>query len=274
MPFSETLYDVRDHVATVTLNRPGQLNAWTSTMEQEVTLAVRAASADGRVRVIVLTGAGRGFCSGADMGLLEGLLESRHEFSSARSVAADEPGEGARMDFEKKFTWMLAVPKPIIAAINGPAVGLGFVIPLYCDLRIASEAAIFATIFSRRGLVAEYGVAWMLPRLVGLANTVDLLFTSRKVDAAEALRLGLVQRVLPEAGFAEAVESFAAELASSVSPRSLAVIKRQTYEAQFQTLAESMDMAVEEMARSFESQDFREGVAHFIEKREPAFTGR
>ncbi len=273
MPFSETLYAVRDHVATVTLNRPDQLNAWTPTMEHEVAQAVRTASVDESVRIIVLTGAGRGFCSGADMSLLEGLLESRQEFSSGRP-AAEEPGEGARIDFEKKFTWMLAVPKPVIAAVNGPAAGLGFVIPLYCDLRIASEAASFSTIFSKRGLIAEYGVAWMLPRLVGLANTVDLLFTSRKVDAAEALRLGLVQRVLPEAGFAGAVQDFAAELASTVSPRSLAVMKRQTYEAQFQTLAESMDMAVEEMSRSFESQDFREGVAHFLEKRSPVFTGK
>jgi enoyl-CoA hydratase/carnithine racemase len=166
------------------------------------------------------------------------------------------------------------VGKPVIAAINGPVVGLGLVIALYCDLRLASDAARFGTAFAQRGLIAEYGMAWMLPRLVGHANALDLLFSARMIDAAEALRLGLVNQVFPRETFPERVQSYAAELASSVSPRSLGVIKRQVYDAMFQTLAESFEQSEQEMLASLHSEDFKEGVAHFIQKRAPAFTGR
>ncbi|MBI1786057.1 MAG: enoyl-CoA hydratase [Acidobacteria bacterium] len=271
MPYQEILYQAGRGVATITLNRPDRLNAWTARMEQESSEAFRAAADDEAVRVIVLTGAGRGFCAGADMSLLKGVMAE----VPGGGLTADVPLDPEiRRDYHRKHAWLLTLDKPIVAAINGPAVGLGFVIPLYCDLRIASSSASFCTIFSKRGLVAEYGMSWMLPRLVGVANTVDLLFTSRKVDAAEALRMGLVHRVLPEAEFSDGVRAFAEELASGVSPRSLRVMKRQIYEAQFQTLGEAVDLAFEEMARSFSSEDFREGVAHFLEKRAPAFTGR
>ncbi len=271
MPYQQILYGVSERVATVTLHRPDRLNAWTAQMEQEVNDAVRQAAADDGVRAILLTGAGRGFCAGADMSLLSGLAGSGDPWAATVDVPL---GDGIRRDFQKKYVWLLSVPKPILAAINGPAVGLGFVIPLYCDLRIASEAASFATIFSKRGLVAEYGLAWMLPRLVGLGNALDLLFTSRRIDAREALRLGLVQRVLPEEGFLEAAQGLARELAAGVSPRSLRIMKRQIYEAQFQGLGEAVDLAFEETLGCFATEDFREGVAHYLEKRAPAFTGR
>lgn len=192
-----------------------------------------------------------------------------------RRITGDLPVENGVPDqFRKKYAWLLSVPKPIVAAINGASVGLGFVIPLYCDIRIASSAARFSAIFSRRGLIAEYGVAWILPRLVGLPAAIDLLFSSRMIDAAEAHRIGLVTRVLPEEGFAEAAQAFAKELAQSVSPRSLRIMKKQIWEAQFQSLAESFDAAVVEMVASLQCEDFKEGVAHFLEKRAPAFTGR
>ena len=166
------------------------------------------------------------------------------------------------------------MPKPIIAAINGPAVGLGFIIPLYCDFRIASEKARFSVIFSKRGLVAEYGLAWILPRLVGLGNAIELMYTSKMIESQEALRIGLVSRVLPEENFLPAVEEFARELATTVSPRSLRVIKRQVYTGLLQSLGEAFDLATEEMKGSFGTEDFQEGVAHFLEKRAAAFTGR
>ena len=162
----------------------------------------------------------------------------------------------------------------MIAAINGPVVGLGLVITLYCDLRLASDAARFSTAFARRGLVAEYGMAWMLPRIVGIANALDLLFSARTIDAAEALGMGLVNRILPQEGFLEKVHEYARELASTVSPRSFRIIKRQVYEAMFQPLSEAFDVSVNEMMASFKTEDFKEGVAHFVEKRPPAFTGR
>jgi enoyl-CoA hydratase/carnithine racemase len=151
---------------------------------------------------------------------------------------------------------------------------LGLVIALYCDIRLASDAARFGTAFAQRGLIAEYGMAWMLPRLVGHANALDLLFSARMIDAAEALRMGLVNQVFPRETFLENVQKCATDLASSVSPRSLRVIKRQVYDAMFQTLAESFESSEQEMLASLQSEDFREGVAHFIEKRAPVFTGK
>jgi enoyl-CoA hydratase/carnithine racemase len=276
MPNQETLYSVAERVATITLNRPDKLNAWTAIMEGEVRAAMAEAEHDENVRVIVLTGAGRGFCSGADMSLLSTVAEKG--LDEARRAQAMQPpsriGEGARADFQKKYSYFPALTKPVIAAINGPAVGLGLVIALYCDIRLASDVARFGTAFARRGLIAEYGIAWMLPRLVGHANALELLFSARMIDAAEAMRMGLVNQVYPQESFLDQVRKFAADLASNVSPRSLRVIKRQVYEAMFQTLAESFETSEREMVASLECEDFKEGVAHFVEKRAPVFTGR
>jgi enoyl-CoA hydratase/carnithine racemase len=187
--------------------------------------------------------------------------------------ASDGDREGVRLDFQKKYSYFPAITKPVIAAIQGPVVGLGLVIALYCDLRFASDAARFGTAFARRGLIAEYGMAWMLPRLVGHANALDLLLSARMIDAAEALRMGLVNQVFPQDVFLEKVKECARELASNVSPRSLRVIKRQVYEAMFQTLAEAFEASEGEMVASLQCEDFKEGVAHFLEKRAPSFTG-
>ncbi len=275
MPNQETLYNVADRVATITLNRPDKLNAWTAVMESEVRAAIGEAERDEKVRVIVLTGAGRGFCAGADISLLS-TVATKGLDSALRAQAlksADAIGEGVRADFQKKYSYFPAVTKPVIAAINGPIVGLGLVIALYCDLRFASDAARFGTAFARRGLIAEYGMAWMLPRLVGHANALDLLFSARMIDAAEALRMGLVNQVFPQDAFHAKVREYAVDLASNVSPRSLRVIKRQVYGAMFLTLAESFEISEQEMLASLRCEDFKEGVAHFVEKRAPIFTG-
>jgi enoyl-CoA hydratase/carnithine racemase len=275
MPNQETLYQVADRVATITLNRPDKLNAWTAIMEQEVRSAVEEAERDDNVRVIVLTGAGRGFCAGADMSLLSGVAtRGVDEATKERALQAGARREGVRADYQKKYSYFLGVGKPVIAAINGPVVGLGLVIALYCDLRWASETARFSTTFARRGLIAEYGMAWMLPRIVGVPNALDLLFSARTIDAAEALRMGLANQVFPQDVFADKVREQARELASSVSPRSLRVIKRQVYDATFQTLAEAFEVSEREMLASLQSEDFKEGVAHFLQKRAAAFTGR
>jgi enoyl-CoA hydratase/carnithine racemase len=281
MPTQETLYNVANRVATITLNRPDKLNAWTALMESEVRSHMENAEQDDEVRVIVLTGAGRGFCAGADMSLLSAVaergLDSRDLDDRCREQVLRDGAnrrEGAAPDFQKKHSYFPAIGKPVIAAINGPVVGLGLVITLYCDLRLASDASRFSTTFARRGLIAEYGMAWMLPRIIGIANAIDLLFSARTIDAAEALRMGLVNRVFPQETFLEKAQKSAQELASTVSPRSLRIIKRQVYEAMSQPLGEAFDISVREMMACFRTEDFKEGVAHFVEKRPPAFTGK
>lgn len=275
MSNAETTYLVAERVATITLNRPDKLNAWTAVMEQEVRAAMDAADNDGSVRVIVLTGAGRGFCAGADMSLLNTVAtQGLDDRGRKQALATRGNREGVRADFQRKYSYFPALSKPVIAAINGPVVGLGLVIALYCDLRFASDAAKFSTTFSRRGLVAEYGMAWMLPRLVGLPNALDLLFSARTIDAAEAQRIGLVNQVFANEQFMEKVNAYARELASSVSPRSMRAMKRQVYDAMFQTLAEAIETSEQEMLASLQSEDFKEGVAHFLEKRAPQFKGK
>ena len=276
MPTEETLYNVANRVATITLNRPDKLNAWTALMESEVRSHMENAERDDEDRVIVLTGAGRGFCAGADMSLLSAVAERGLDDRGRKHVLHNEGNrrEGVPADFQKRYSYFPAIGKPVIAAINGPVVGLGLVITLYCDLRLASDASRFSTTFARRGLIAEYGMAWMLPRIIGIANALDLLFSARTIDAAEALRMGLVNRVLPHETFLEKVQESAQELASTVSPRSLRIIKRQVYEATSQPLAEAFDISVREMMACFRTEDFKEGVAHFLEKRPAAFTGK
>jgi enoyl-CoA hydratase/carnithine racemase len=278
MANQETVYTVSERVATITLNRPDKLNAWTAIMDQEVRASIYAAEGDPSVRVIILTGAGRGFCAGADMSLLgaiaqQGLEGYRGPDSFLRNTSNGER-QNVRPDFQKKYSYFPSVQKPVIAAVNGPAVGLGFILTLYCDLRFASETARFGTAFAKRGLIAEYGLAWMLPRLIGPANALDMLFSARLVDAQEALRMGLVNQVFPQDAFLTGVYAYAKDLANNVSPRSMGIIKTQVYNAMFQTLGEAFETSEEEMVKSLQCEDFKEGVAHFVEKRQPVFTGR
>jgi len=277
MANQDTLYQVAGRVATITLNRPDKLNAWTANMDQEVRAAMYQADADENIRVIILTGAGRGFCAGADMSLLNSIsqegLGARGQTGFLRNA---DNGERAnvRPDFQKKYSYFPSLTKPVIAAVNGPAVGLGFILTLYCDIRFASEGARFGTAFAKRGLIAEYGLAWMLPRLIGPASALDMLFSARMVDAQEALRMRLVNQVFPQDTFLDHVNAYALELANNVSPRSLRVMKEQIYNAMFQSLSEAFESSEEAMLQSLQCEDFKEGVAHFLQKRAPIFTGR
>ena len=276
--YQEIVYEVSEAIATITLNRPDKLNAWTIRMESEYRHAMEAAEKDPDVRVIIVTGAGRGFCAGADMKMLSGISQgdTLGRGGDATDLPKATPGTAAdvRDDFRMVYTYPPAIRKPIIAAVNGAAAGLGFIHALYCDMRFASERARFGTAFARRGLIAEHGISWMLPRLIGLQNALDLLYSGRMIDAQEALAMGLVSKVLPHDDLIPTVRAYATELATLSSPRSMAIMKRQVYDAQFQDLATANTIGNDEMLKSFETEDFREGVASFVERRPPKFTGK
>jgi len=275
--YTEILYEVADGIATVTLNRPEKLNAWTMRMAAEVRHACVTAERDPAVRVVVVTGAGRGYCAGADMDLLQGLQGGG---GGGGGTAGGDAALAIDLDasvpaaFRGEYSYPLGMAKPVIAAVNGVAAGLGLSYMLYYDMRIASDRARFGTVFSRRGLVAEHGSAWLLPRLVGMAHACDLLFSGRLVSAQEALDMGLVNRVVPHDELMRTVRGVATELATLCSPRSIRIMKRQLYGNQFLDLAESVKEADREMVASFGTEDFREGVASFVQRRPPRFTGK
>lgn len=271
--YSEILYAVEDGIATVTLNRPDKLNAWTATIEAEMREAMADAAADEAVKVIVLTGAGRGFCAGADMNLLQSIDGDARGRETDHKTAQYDVAQ--RADYQTRYSYFPSIPKPIIAAVNGPCAGLGMVMALYCDMRFAARDTVFTTAFSRRGLIAEHGISWMLPKLVGHSRALDLLLSARKVGGEEAWQMGLVNQLFDDhEALLSGTYAYAKELAQMVSPRSMQVMKQQVYKAQFQTLAEAVATGNEEMLKSFVSEDFKEGVAHFVEKRAPNFTGR
>ncbi|MDM9558742.1 enoyl-CoA hydratase [Bordetella petrii] len=270
MEYTELLYQRSDWIAIITLNRPRHMNALTRRLELELRDAIDRADDDPQVRAIMLTGAGKAFCAGMDMGELATLPpDDILDLSRMRPFDMNR-----RADYQTRYSYFPACSKPIIAAINGAAAGLGLVMALYSDFRYASDNAVFTTAFARRGLVAEHGIAWILSRVIGHARAADLLLSSRRVEAGEALQMGLVHRVLQQDMLHEQALALATALATEVSPRSLRIMKRQIWEAPFQGLAEAVRLANCEMVESLRSADFKEGIAHFVERRQPAFTGR
>jgi len=254
------LYERRDPgIAILTLNRPERLNAWNSEMSTRYFELLDQAAADPDVKVIVVTGAGKGWCAGADMGTLQDLGDS----------AGSGGAEAAAGQREQYYT--TTVPKPVIAAINGACAGLGMVQALMCDLRFAAKGAKFTTAFSRRGLIAEYGMSWILPRLVGTSRAMDLLFSGRVILAEEAAAMGLVNEVVEPEHLMDRTLEYAADLAVNASPTSISVMKSQVYRDQLRGVVEANDDAVALMVESLKRTDFKEGVASFLEKRPPNF---
>lgn len=254
------LFEVADGVAVLTFNRPDRLNAWTAEMQTRYFDLLDECAEREDVRAIVVTGAGRGFCAGADMQNLQ-ALSSGDEVEGARSTGHDA----------RPVTYALGIPKPVIAAVNGACAGLGLVHALMCDMRIAAASAKFTTAFARRGLVAEHGISWMLPRLVGPACALDLLLSGRVLLGGEAAELGLVNRAVEDGQALQEALSYARTLAAECSPASMAMMKRQVYADFERGLDESLEEANRLMAESFSGPDFGEGVRSFVEKRAPAF---
>lgn len=242
-----------DGVLTLTFNRPDRRNGWSEELEHAYYAGLTAAAADREVRAVVVTGAGTTFCPGVDMSRLS-------EFGAA----------GARLhrrsvDVPRRF------PKPLIAAINGACAGIGLVQALFCHVRFAADTARFATAFARRGLVAEYGVAWTLTRLVGTENALDLLLSARTFDASEAKALGVVSRVTPREDVLVAAQAYARDLARHCSPRAMAVIAGQVLDDQDVPFDDALARSHDHLDRFIGSPDLREGVASYLEKRPPRF---
>lgn len=249
------LYEVADGVATLTLNRTERNNAWNADLEIAYFDALQRARDDADARVIVLTAAGKMFSPGADTNVLQGI---------EGGVAA---GGGTR----RPQTFPLTIPKPIVVAINGSCAGIALCQVLMCDIRFAAAGAKFTTAFVRRGLVAEHGSSWMLPRLIGQAKALDLLLSGRVFTAEEAAELGLVNRVIAKEQLLDETLAYAKDMAASCSPKSMATIKAQVYSHLELPLRDAMREANKLMSRSFTFPDFGEGVKSFVERRPPAF---
>ena len=252
------LFEQRDSgVAVVTLNRPERMNAWGGGLAGAFYRCMDRAEADPEVRVIVVTGNGRAFCAGADMGDLDAI-------GGASESAGDT--DVTQLVGERHPYFVTGVNKPIIAAINGACVGIGLTQALMCDIRFAAAGAKFTTAFARRGLIAEYGISWILPRLVGWGAALDLLLTGRTFYAEEALELGLVKEVVaPDELLARAL-SYADDMARNCAPSALAVIKRQVYDDALRDMVATSAQAEKLMHESMQRPDFIEGITAFFEK--------
>ncbi len=271
--YEEILYEVEGPVATLTLNRPDRLNALTDRMMAELRHALAEAEADERVVGIILTGAGRGFSAGMDADALQaGANQRGMERTRLPKELEASPGDPSMgEDFQVTFGYLLSIRKPLLAAVNGACAGLGLCIASLCDLRFASDTAVFRTAFAQRGLIAEHGASWILPRILGPSRALDLLWHPRKVSAEEAREMGLANRVVPADRLLAEARSYLEEIAAACSPTSLMIMKQQVYRALMQPLGEAMSEANQLMAESLRRPDFKEGVASFVERRAPDF---
>jgi enoyl-CoA hydratase/carnithine racemase len=260
--FEHLLLSRGDGIGVLTLNRPEKLNAFAGSMREEIADAVREMADDPDVRVLVVTGAGRAFCAGADIGYMRDLLERR---DTEAFTALVEAGRAV-------VTTVRAVPKPVIASVNGPAAGGGANLALACDLRIASERASIGQTFNRIGLHPDWGGTFFLPRIVGPSKALQLIFSAEMLDAERAQQLGLFDRVVPHEQL-EAETLAAARMLAAKPPRALALAKRAVYASGGASLDEVLDVELAHQLECFQSDDAREGLAAFLEKRPPAFTG-
>lgn len=258
MSASPVSYEKRGALALIRLERPEALNALTYAMIAGIAEAARKAEADPDVFALCITGAGRGFCAGVDMEILQAS-------ASGAGAGASDPENPAL------FSFLTHISKPVIAAVNGVAAGGGFVLAMMCDLRFMAEGANYVTVFSRRGLIAEHGTSWLVPRVIGLSRALDVLWSSRPVDAVEAYRLGLADRTASADALIETVEAYVEQMAKTVSPTALAAIKRQLYADWEKPFAQAARDAHSLMQTMLAHPDATEGARSFMERRPPKF---
>lgn len=267
MELKVTLYSVADEIATITLNRP-PMNTWTGRMDTEYRWLLAEADNDPQVRAIVITGAGRAFCAGADSQALKvHVTKGKYDPGTTEDIA--KPGHGVRPEFDADFAYHFGLTKPVIATINGPAAGGGLLLACYADLRFAAAGAKLTTSHGKLNLPAEYGLSWVLPRMIGLTRANDLLLSSRVVLAEEALTMGLVNAVLPPEELLPYTYDYVRKLITTVSPESLKITKRQIYTDLHRDVRSAVVYSREQLDRMTTEPDFREAIAAFIEKRPP-----
>jgi enoyl-CoA hydratase/carnithine racemase len=274
---SSILYALDAGVATLTFNRPDKLNALTPAMLEQFFACVIRASADPDVRVIVVTGAGRGFSAGMDLSIIgTGRSSDRGEPAELPPPPqwADDIGPSLQRYYSGGWNALITSRKPTIAAVNGAAFGWGFILSLHCDIRFAARSALFNATFARLGVPAEKGVGWLLPRLIGTARAADLLYTARRFDGAEAERLGVVNAVFDDDALMPHVNGYARAIAANSAPRALAAMKAQIWTAADDVYDDAFAAANLEQDRCVATEDFREGLSSYKAKRPPNFVGR
>ena len=272
MQYRDIIYQVDDPVAVIKFNRPEALNAFTGRMLAEIRHALAAAETDEHVVGIVLTGEGRGFCPGMDMNALDAISDGETGSNDDLADLKAQPGDPELGDnFQVTYSYLMSIRKPVIAAINGACAGLGLAIATMTDLRIVERSAKFSTAFSQRGLIAEHGISWTLPRLIGSGNALDLLWSARKFTGEEANKIGLAEKLVDDGDSLATAIDYVRNLAASSAPKSLQIMKAQVYRHMNMQLGEAMRETNDWMAASLQRDDFREGVRSFIEKRPPNF---
>jgi len=272
MQYQDIIYQVDDPVAVIKFNRPEALNAFTGRMLAEIRHALAAAETDEHVVGIVLTGEGRGFCPGMDMNALDAISDGETGSNDDLADLKAQPGDPELGDnFQVTYSYLMSIRKPVIAAINGACAGLGLAIATMTDLRIVERSAKFSTAFSQRGLIAEHGISWTLPRLIGSGNALDLLWSARKFTGEEANKIGLAEKLVDDGDSLATAIDYVRNLAASSAPKSLQIMKAQVYRHMNMQLGEAMRETNDWMAASLQRDDFREGVRSFIEKRPPNF---
>ena len=270
MAYEQILYEKADRIATITLNRPERLNAMPPKMIGEIHDALQDADRDDEVRAIIVTGAGKAFCSGMDMEVLRTPAKQVME----ESKELNQRDHDLRPDFRGAFSYMMAMRTPIIGAINGVCVGVGFTCVLHFDIRIAAESARMGILYPRRGLSIEEGASWMLPRLIGLADAIEMVVTGRVIDAREALERRLVTHVVPDDQLITKAREIAGEIATQCSPLGVGEAKRMVYQHLSTDLATAIHEDFEGLSKMFGSADFKEGIRAFMQRRPPNFPGR
>lgn len=264
-------YQVVDRIATLILDRPHRLNAWTGRMHEEYRWALDQAERDDQVRAVVVTGAGRAFCAGADATALSGHA-NKGEYDDGVRAPLAEPGYGVRPEFDQLFAYHFGLTKPVVAAINGPAAGVGLVLACYCDLRFAAAGTKLTTAHGKLNLPAEYGLSWLLPRLIGLTRATELLLSSRVILAEEAAAIGLVNSVHEGDELLPQTYDYVRDLIATVSPGSLRETKRQIYTDLHRDVGSAIVESDQLLREMVKHPDFAEGVAAFNEKRPPRFS--